>query len=458
MRGMEKVFACLDDARERILADLFELLRIPSISAQRERAGDVRRAAEWIGAKLSRLGFNAQVHETAGHPLAFGEWLGAPGKPTVLFYGHIDVQPVEPLEEWQSPPFEPVIRDGNLFCRGASDDKGQLYTHVAAVEAWMATHGSLPVNVKFLVEGEEEIGSPSLPAWISAHRELVAAADVVTISDTAQFARGFPSLCTGLRGIAAFEIEVRAGETDLHSGSFGGAVPNAIDVLSRILAGLHDETGRVTVPGFYDDVAEPSPEEKQSWEALPFDEEEFLRSAGVKAAWGEPDRSILERLWTRPTLEIVGIAGGHQGQGHKGIVPARALAKCSARLVPQQNPARVLDAIRARVAELAPPWAEVSVRAGHGTPAVSIPTDSQWVTAAVAALEKGFQRQPVFIREGGSISIVTKFVNDLALPCLLLGFGLPDDRIHSPNEKFGLEDMRNGMRTSAALLAQLAGD
>ncbi len=452
---MEKALTYLDKARERLLAELFELLRIPSISAQKEHAGDVRQAAAWVAQKLESLGLRAAVHDTAGHPLAFGEWTGAPGKPTVLFYGHIDVQPVEPLDEWQSPPFEPTIRDGNVYGRGTSDDKGQLFTHLAAVEAWLRVEATLPVNVKFLIEGEEEIGSPNLPGWIAEHRELVQA-DVVVISDTAQFGRGYPSLCTGLRGIAAFEIEVRTAEADLHSGSFGGAVPNAIEVLSRILAALHDPEGRVTVPGFYDDVAEPSPEEKRSWAALPFNEAEFLKSAGAKGSWGEPDRPILERIWTRPTLEIVGIAGGHQGQGHKGIVPARALAKCSARLVPHQNPAKILEAVRAHIAKLAPPYAEVEVRTGHGTPAVSIPTDSPWVAAAVAALERGFGRQPVFIREGGSISIVTKFVNDLRLPCLLLGFGQPDDRIHSPNEKFSLEDLTAGMRTSAALLAELA--
>ncbi len=452
---MDKALKYLDAHRDPILNELFELLRIPSISAQREHVNDVRKAAEWVARKLNALGIEAKVFETAGHPLVYGEWLGAPGKPTVLFYGHIDVQPVEPLEEWQTPPFEPTIREGNLYCRGASDDKGQLYTHLAAAEAWLAADGTLPVNVKFLIEGEEEIGSPNLPAWINEHRELLAA-DVVVISDTAQFAADYPSLCTGLRGIAAFEIEVRTGSADLHSGSFGGAVPNAIEVLSRILTGLHDEVGRVSVPGFYDDVDEPSAEEKSSWSRLPFDEATFIASAGVKATWGEPDRSVLERIWTRPTLEFVGIMGGHQGQGHKGIVPARAVAKCSARLVPKQDPKKVLEAIRQRVMQLAPPYAEVLFHCGHGTPAVSIPTDSKWVAAAVAALEKGFGSRPVFIREGGSISIVTTFVRDLHLPCLLMGFGLPDDRIHSPNEKFSLKDFQRGARSSIALLQELS--
>jgi len=449
---MEKALQYLEDQYSRFLNELFELLSIPSISAQKEHADDVRKAAEWVCSHLRNIGLTASVYETGGHPLAYGEWRGAPGQPTILFYGHIDVQPVEPLEEWESPPFEPTIRDGNIYCRGASDDKGQLFTHLKAVEAWLRTYGSLPVNVKFLIEGEEEIGSPSLPSWLEKNRSLVQA-DTVVISDTAQFARGYPSLCTGLRGIAAFEIEVRTAQADLHSGSFGGAIPNAIEVLTRILAQLHDPEGRVAVPGFYDEVEEPSQEEKSSWANLPFDEKEFLATAGAKAMWGEPDRTILERIWTRPTLEFVGITGGHQGQGHKGIVPARALAKCSARLVPQQNPANVLEAIRKHVEKLCPPYAEVSFRTGHGTPAVRVPPDSIWVAAAIRALEQGFGCKPVFIREGGSISIVTRFMKDLSMPCLLLGFGLPDDRIHSPNEKFSVEDFRSGMRTSAALLA-----
>ncbi|MCX7626231.1 MAG: dipeptidase [Candidatus Sumerlaeaceae bacterium] len=451
---MEKILNYLESSRESFLTQLYELLRIPSVSALPEHSSDIRKAVEWVAARLSRLGFEAKVYETSGHPLVFAQWTKNPDKPTVLFYGHVDVQPVDPVEEWQSPPFEPTVRDGNLYCRGASDDKGQLYTHIAAVEAWLATSGSLPVNVKFLIESEEEIGSPSLPAWIREHRELLTA-DVVVISDTAQFAPDYPSLCTGLRGIASFEIEVRTAEADLHSGSFGGAVPNAIQVLTRIISQLHDASGRVNIPGFYDDVLEPSDEEKDSWKLLPFNEHEFVKSAGVKATWGEPDRTIFERIWTRPTLEIVGIAGGYQGKGHKGIVPARALAKGSARLVPKQDPSHVLRVIGNRLRELAPSYADVEFRCGHGTPAVSIPTNSAWVRAARSALEKGFGKSPVFIREGGSISIVTTFVRDLQLPCLLLGFGLPDDRIHSPNEKFSLRDFERGMRTSAILLNEI---
>jgi acetylornithine deacetylase/succinyl-diaminopimelate desuccinylase-like protein len=365
------------------------------------------------------------------------------------------VQPVEPLDEWHTAPFEPTERDGNLFARGSSDDKGQLFTHVKAVESWLKATGSLPVNVKFLIEAEEEIGSPNLPKWLADHKEL-AAADVVVISDTSQFGPGLPSVCTGLRGIAAFEIHVRTAGSDLHSGSFGGAVPNAIVALANIVSCLHDADGRVAVPGFYDDVAEPSPEEKASWAALPFTDDEFRQAAGSIGLGGEPGRTTLERVWSRPTLEVIGIGGGHQGTGHKGIVPARAFAKGSCRLVPAQNPARVMDCVRRHIESLATAGVEVEVRHGHGTPPVSIPTDSRWVAASVRALERGFGRQPVFIREGGSISIVTRFVEEYGMPCLLLGFGLPDDRIHGPNEKFSLADFEAGIRTSAALLEELA--
>ena len=454
---MEKVMQAVEEGRGRFIGELKDLLRIPSVSSDPAHAGDVRRAAEWVCAHLRGMGLEAEIHETPRHPLVFAQRCDAPGKPTILFYGHFDVQPVEPLDEWTSDPFEPVERDGNLYGRGTSDDKGQAFTHVKAVDAWLKAAGRLPVNVKFLLEGEEEIGSPNLPAWLAEHREL-AAADVVVISDTSQFGPGLPSVCTGLRGIAAFEIHVETAQSDLHSGSFGGAVPNANAVLARIVAGLHDADGRVAVPGFYDDVREPSAEELASWKALPFREEEFLAAAGARATHGEPGRSTLERVWARPTLEVVGMTGGFQGPGHKGIVPARAVARCSVRLVPGQVPARVTEAVKAHVAALAPAHAKVEVSGGHGTPPVSIPTDSRWVAASVAALEKGFGAKPVFIREGGSISIVTRFVEEYGMPCLLLGFGLPDDRIHGPNEKFSMADFMAGVRTSAALMEALGGE
>ena len=454
---MDKVLAAIETGRAGFVEELKDLLRIPSVSSDPAHAGDVRAAAEWVRKHLAAMGLETEIHETPRHPLVFAQKCDAPGKPTILFYGHFDVQPVEPLDEWTSPPFEPVERDGNLVGRGTSDDKGQAFTHVKAVEAWLKGAGHLPVNVKILLEGEEEIGSPNLPAWLAEHRDL-AAADVVVISDTAQFGPGLPSVCTGLRGIAAFEIHVETAASDLHSGSFGGAVPNAIDVLTRIVAGLHTADGGVAVAGFYDDVKEPSDEEMASWKELPFSEKQFLKSAGAQTLGGEPDRHTLERIWARPTLEIVGIGGGFQGPGHKGIVPARAWAKCSMRLVPGMVPARVVEAVKRHVEAAAPAGVKVEVKGGHGTPPVSIPTDSRWVAASVAALEKGFGAKPVFIREGGSISIVTRFVEEYGMPCLLLGFGLPDDHIHGPDEKFSLSDFMAGIRTSAYLIGELGGE
>jgi acetylornithine deacetylase/succinyl-diaminopimelate desuccinylase-like protein len=451
---MNEILAVIEADRGRFVDELKEFLRIPSISTDPERAGDVRRASDWILAHFRALGLRAEQFETERHPVVYAEWLGAPGKPTVMFYGHCDVQPVDPIEEWQTPPFDPVERNGNIHARGSSDDKGQAFTHVKAVESWLRATGTLPVNVKFLMEAEEEIGSPNLPKWLEDHPDL-AAADLVVISDTTQFGPGLPSVCTGLRGVAAIEVIVKTAGSDLHSGTWGGAVPNAVEVLTRILAGLHDADGLVTVPGFYDAVAEASGAEKASWAELPHSDDEFLKASGARKLHGEPGRGSLERTWARPTLEIIGIGGGYQGVGHKGVVPGRAFAKLSVRLVPDQVPADVIEAVRRRVEELAPDTAEVEIKSGHGSPPVSIPTDSKWVAAAARALERGFGRKPVYIREGGSISIVMRFVKDLDTPCLLLGFGLPDDRIHGPNEKFSVADFHAGIRTSAALLEEL---
>lgn len=452
---MDKTLALINRESDKFVQELSEFLRIPSISVDPQRAGDIRTAANWIRDHLAGIGLNARIFETERHPVVFAEKCDAPGKPTVLFYGHYDVQPVDPVAEWKSDPFIPQVTDGNIVGRGTSDDKGQLFTHVKAVEAWLKATGALPVNVKFLIEGEEEIGSPNLPRWLSEHIDI-ARADVVVISDTAQFGPGLPSLCTGLRGIASFEIHVRTAEADLHSGSFGGAVPNAIRELVRIVNALHDPEIGVAVPGFYDDVQDPSAEELASWAALPHSDDEFLETAKASVTMGEPGRTTLERIWSRPTLEIVGIGGGYQGVGHKGIVPAQAFAKGSVRLVPGMNPATTMERLRNFVVGLAGEGVEVEFRGGHGSPAVSIPTDSRWVAAATAALEKGFGNKPVFIREGGSISIVTRFIEEYKMPSLLLGFGLPDDHIHGPNEKLSLECFMGGVRTGAALIGELA--
>ncbi|MCX7018533.1 MAG: dipeptidase [bacterium] len=452
---MHAIYNAIASHRTRFVSELKELLAIPSISTDPARVADMKLAAEWLCGHLEKIGLTSRLFETERHPVVYADRLDAKGKPVILFYGHYDVQPVDPVEQWLAPPFEPAVKDGVLFARGASDDKGQLFTHIKAVEAWLETAGSLPVNVKFLIEGEEEIGSPHLPGWLADHPDL-RSADVVVISDTAQFGPGMPSLCTGLRGLAAFEIHVKTGESDLHSGSFGGAVPNAIQILTSMLNALHSENGAVNVPGFYDEVAEPGADELRSWGTLAHSDEEFRASAQVGVLAGEAGRSTLEKLWSRPALEIIGIRGGYQGHGHKGIVPATAWAKCSMRLVPCQTPAHAIDCVRRRVMSLAPAGVHVDFLSGHGSPPVSIPVESQWVESAVRALESGFNKKPVFIREGGSISVVTRFVNDYGMPCLLLGFGQPDDHIHAPNEKFNLDDFVSGIRTSAALIAELA--
>lgn len=452
---MNDVLRAIEADSSRWVQELKALLRIPSVSSNPKHARDVRRAAEHLRAHLEAIGLQAEIHDTPGHPIVFAEWLKAPGKPTLLIYGHCDVQPPEPLEEWESPPFEPTEKDGNLIARGANDDKGQMFTHVAAVGAWLQTRGELPLNVKFVIEGEEEIGSPHLPAWLRSNREKIRA-DVVAISDTAQFGPGLPSLCTGLRGIVTFELQVQTAETDLHSGSFGGAVTNAIHVLADLLASFHDADGRVAIEDFYRDVVEPSPQEKHSWASLPFSEEQFRRGAGALSLSGEPGRSVLERIWSRPTLEIVGVTGGHQGPGHKGIVPARAVARFSARLVPEMDPAHVVEVVRRHIERRTPPGVRIELASGHGTRAALVRSDSKWVQAARRALAQGFGKEPVFIREGGSIPIVNLFQGELGMPCLLLGYGLPDDRIHGPNEKFSLADFHAGIRTNAVLLAELA--
>jgi acetylornithine deacetylase/succinyl-diaminopimelate desuccinylase-like protein len=452
---MNDVLARIDSERDRSISDLKELLRIPSVSSKPDHSEDMGRAAEWLRARFEAMGLEARICETPGHPIVYAEWLKAPGKPTVLVYGHFDVQPVEPLDEWNSDPFEPIEQEGNLIARGANDDKGQMFTHVRAVEAWLSEKGDLPVNVKFLIEGEEEIGSPNLPAWLRENREMIKA-DLVAISDTSQFGPGYPSVCTGLRGIATFEMHVKTGQSDLHSGTFGGSVPNAIQVMTDILASFHTPEGAVAIEGFHSDVAEPTDEEKTSWASLPRSDEQFMREAGTQALWGEPGRTSIERTWSRPTLEIVGVTAGHQGPGHKGIVPATAVARFSTRLVPDMDPEKVVGQVKSHVAKHTPAGAEVTIECGHGARGTLIPADSQWVQAAKRALAVGFGKEPVFIREGGSIPIVNLFQGELGMPCLLLGYGLPDDRIHGPNEKFSMADFQSGIRTNAALLAELA--
>jgi succinyl-diaminopimelate desuccinylase len=452
---MKAVDAYLDANARRFESELIDLLRIPSVSTDPEHAGDVRRAADFVAKDLGNIGLEAEVIPTAGHPVVYAEWLGAAGAPTVLVYGHYDVQPPDPLELWITPPFEPTVRDGNLYARGATDDKGQMMTHVKSVEAWMKTEGRLPVNVKFLIEGEEEIGSEHLAPFVRAEAARLAA-DCCVISDTCQFAAGVPAITYGLKGIVYYEVRLRGPARDLHSGSFGGSVANPANALARMLGALVDGGGRVQVPGFYDDVAPLADWERRQFAELPFDEAAYKRQHGVEALFGEEGYTTLERRWARPTCDVNGLFGGFRGEGSKTIVPAEAGAKVSFRLVPHQDPKKITAAFRGFLAGLCLPGIQMEVREFHNSPAVLTPVESPAVQAAGRAIEQGFGARPVFIREGGSSPVVTTFHEALGLDTLLLGWGLPDDNTHSPNEKFCLADFHRGIKASAHLWRELA--
>ncbi|PYE53310.1 dipeptidase [Deinococcus yavapaiensis] len=434
-------------------AELFDLLRIPSVSAQEEHKDDMRRAAEFLQGKLARLGFTARVDDTAKHPVVYAERLQAPGKPTVLIYGHYDVQPEAPLEEWLSPPFEPTVRDGRIYARGSTDDKGQAFAHVQGVEL-LLSRGELPVNVKFLLEGEEEIGSPSLGAYLREHQEELAC-DVVVISDGSRFASDVPTVTYGLRGLAYIEVRVQGANRDLHSGAYGGAAPNPINALAQIIAKLKDDRGRITIPGFYDDVQALTENERAMWASLPHSDEKFAASIGVSALPGEAGYTTLERLWGRPTLDVNGIWGGYQGEGSKTVIAAKAGAKISMRLVPGQDPERITKLAASYIKSLAPEGATVEVIELHGGQPVAMDLDSPFIAAADRALHKVFGTKAAFARTGGSIPIVADFRAVLGAPVLLVDMGLNEDAPHSPNESFALSDYHNGILTSAYLLREL---
>lgn len=452
---MQAVLDRIDARRERFVADLVELLRIPSVSADPAFAGEVRRAASWVRDHLAACGLAAELIDTAGHPIVYAETPPVPGAPVALVYGHYDVQPPDPLAEWITPPFEPAIRDGKLFARGATDDKGQMLTHVHSVAEWLATAGRLPLQVKLLIEGEEEVGSPHLEPFLAANADRLAC-DCVVVSDSSQFAPGLPAITYGLRGIAYFELRLTGPKQDLHSGVFGGAVSNPANAMCQMLGQLVDADGRITIPGFYDDVAPLTDAERQEFASLPFDEAGFRGQLGVEALAGERGYTTLERRWARPTLDVNGLTSGYQGEGAKTVLPARASAKLSCRLVPNQDPHQVAEGLRRRLTELLPPGIHMELVEHHGAPGVVMPLDSPWLRAAAAAIESGFGRRPVFIREGGSIPIVNHFCRILGADVLLLGWGQNDDNPHSPNEKFSLDDYHRGIRASAALWDKLA--
>lgn len=441
---------------DRFRRELFDFLRIPSVSARSEHAGDVARAAEWLRSEMARLGLEASIHPTAGHPVVLGEWrkAGAEAR-TIVIYGHYDVQPAEPLDLWESPPFEPTLRDGKIFARGAVDDKGQLYLHLKAIESYLAVHGALPVNVVVLAEGEEEVGSEHLAPFVEAHAERLAC-DGVVISDSPMFAPGLPSVLSSLRGLAYFQIDVEGATTDLHSGSYGGAVANPAMALARILATFHDADGRVAIPGFYDVVRAWDPAVRAQMRALPFDEGAFLRETGAPSLGGEAGYTTLERIWTRPTCEVNGLLSGYTGEGAKTVLPAKAMAKVSCRLVPDQDPETVGRLLEAHVAAVQPPGVTVTVRALHGGKPWRGELSGVLFEAGCKALERAFGRAPVIVGEGGSIPVVHDFTRVLGAPVLLMGFGLPGENAHAPNEWMSDANYIGGIRAAAFLYDELA--
>jgi acetylornithine deacetylase/succinyl-diaminopimelate desuccinylase-like protein len=439
----------------RFLEELKELLRIPSISTLPEHNKDTHRAAEYVAAKLRDAGLeNVEIIETERHPLVYADWLHAPGKPTVLCYGHFDVQPPDPLDLWETPPFEPSERNGNLYARGSADDKGQMYSHIKAVEALHAVHGKPPLNLKFLIEGEEEVGGLSVAEYVAKNLAKLKA-DVALVSDTEMYAPGLPTLNIGLRGLVYLEIEAKGPARDLHSGLYGGAAPNAVFGLIELLSKGKDANGHILIPGIYDDVEAPSAEEKESWTHLPFDEKEYLASeVGSTQLTGEKEFSVFERTWARPTFEVHGIAGGFTGAGAKTVIPAKAVAKVSIRLVPKQDPDKILAAVKQWVADNTPAGIQCEVRVLSSSPGLMVNPDHPAIRVAAQAFSEVFGKPTVFTRSGGSIPIVGDFATHLGIPTILMGFGLPDDGLHSPNEKYNIQNYYDGIRTLAHFFEQ----
>ncbi len=448
---------------KQFVEELKELLRIPSVSTAPEHRDDVRRAAQFCADELTRIGMEhvelietATVDRPGGHALVYAEYLQATGKPTVLCYGHYDVQPAEPLDEWKSPPFEPTERDGNIYARGAVDDKGQMWMHVKAIEALMvAGHGVLPVNLRVILEGEEEVGGEGIAKFVREHGARLKA-DVALVSDTEMFAPDLPTLCVGLRGMIYTEIEARGARTDLHSGMYGGAAPNPFVALAQVIAKLKDEDGKILIPGFYDKVAAPTVAELQAWKALPFDEEEYREAEiGSSALTGEPGFSALERTWARPTLDVHGMPGGFVGSGAKTVIPAKAVAKVSLRLVPDMTPAESFAQYKSFVESICPKGIQLEVRLIHSGDPIVVSTDNEYVRAATESMREVFGKETVFVRGGGSIPIVGDFVRELKTPTVMMGFGLPDDNLHAPNEKFHLANFHRGIESIIRFLAKV---
>jgi acetylornithine deacetylase/succinyl-diaminopimelate desuccinylase-like protein len=453
---MNNVIDFINTHRDHYVEQLKDYLAIPSVSALPQHKDDVRRCAEWSAEEMRRIGLeNVRLVETPGHPVVYGDWLHAEGAPTILFYGHYDVQPVDPVNLWESPPFEATVRDGEIYARGAADDKGQVFMHFKAIEAHMKQNGRLPMNLRLILEGEEEVGSENLDNFIKEHKDELGA-DVVVISDSPMFDRGVPSICYGLRGLVYFQIDLRGSKSDLHSGSFGGAVANPAFVLCQILAQMKDRGGRVKIPGFYDAVRPLRDEERAEFKRLPFNETKYRKDLGVPRLFGESGYSTLERTWARPTFEVNGLLSGFTGEGAKTVIPAVAMAKVSMRLVPDQEPDKIAELFEAYAKKVAPKTVELKVTRMHGGKAWMTDFDNKFVQAAGRAIEKGFGQRPVFNREGGSIPVVATFQEILGLPAVLFGVGLPDENAHAPNEKLDLGNFHGGIIASAYLYDEVA--
>jgi acetylornithine deacetylase/succinyl-diaminopimelate desuccinylase-like protein len=447
--------AFIDSRRDANLSQLCEWLRIPSVSTQGDHKSDVEHAAKWLADRLRTVAMDkVEILPTKMHPLVYAESLGAPGKPTVLFYGHYDVQPPEPLDLWTSPPFEPTVRDGQLYGRGTADDKGQVHIHLAALEALVKSAGRLPINLKAIVEGEEEVGSVNLWDFVQSQKSKLKA-DALVVSDTSMLAAGVPSITYGLRGLSYYQVEITGPAQDLHSGVFGGGVPNPITILCELFAKLHDPQYRITIPGFYDDVSPLSAAERKALAKLPFKEKDFKKTVGAPALCGEKGFSLPERLWCRPTLELNGIWGGYTGEGSKTVIPSQAFAKFSCRLVPKQDPSKVSKLVEKHLRKLLPDSVRMKFEVlSEGKPWVA-PYTHPYFEAAHAALERGFGKRAVFIREGGSIPFVTQMYETFKVPCILLGFGLPDENAHAPDEHLSLENYYGGIKSVAHFYANL---
>lgn len=443
---MQNIKDYVEQNKQRFLDELFELLRFPSVSADPKYAGDVKKTAAYVAEKLKEAGADqVEICPTAGHPIVYGEKMVDPDKPTVLVYGHYDVQPPDPLELWETPPFEPTVRDGKIYARGACDDKGQFYMHVKAFEL-MQNNGGLPCNIKFMIEGEEEVGSDNLGLFVAENKEKLAA-DVVLISDTSMISLENPSLETGLRGLSYVEVTVEGPNRDLHSGVYGGAVANPATILAKMIASLHDLDNHIAIPGFYDDVVELSEEERRDLNKAPFEIEEYKADLGVDELWGEKGYTTLERTGIRPTLEVNGIWGGYIGEGAKTVLPSKASAKISMRLVPNQDSQKITQLFKAHFESVAPAYVKVSVNPHHGGEPVVTPTDSAAYQAAAKAIEESFGKAPIPTRGGGSIPIVALFERELGIKTVLMGFGLDSDNLHSPNEKFDIANYLKGIET-----------